>query len=446
MCVWGRLRYAAAPVRTTRRLTPPDSPAQARERLLQVEIPAAILAVLETLDRAGYHGVVVGGAVRDALLGEDGGDWDVASNATPDEVVALFPKTIPTGIEHGTVTVLSGRGEDRHAIELTTFRGEGEYHDGRRPSEVRFLRELVDDLARRDLTINAFAWDPVNRVFTDAFGGLEDLVAGRIRAVGDPATRFAEDGLRTMRAVRFAATMGFALAPETEAAIAGALEVFAKVSRERVRVELVKLLDAREPSLGLEPMARTGLWDRVLAPLAEPVRAEAIAAVDRLPARPMLRLARLLWPVREDRAALEQVVDALKLSRDERARILRLTDLAVDELGLALADGHEEGQDAGADVRRIVAAIERAYLDDAVALLELDDAAQARLTAALDGAALTSKELAIKGRDLIAAGIASPGKQLGELIDALLEWVLDDPTRNHAEALLAEARARAADR
>jgi tRNA nucleotidyltransferase (CCA-adding enzyme) len=428
------------------RLSPPRDAVEARERLLAVAIPPAIMAVLETLDRAGYHGVVVGGAVRDALLGTDGGDWDVASNATPEEVVELFAKTIPTGIEHGTVTVLSGRGEDRHAIELTTFRGEGEYHDGRRPSEVRFLRELVDDLARRDLTINAFAWDPVNAVFTDAFGGLEDLRAGLIRAVGDPATRFAEDGLRTMRAVRFAATMGFALAAETEAAIAGALEVFAKVSRERVRVELVKLLLARRPSLGLEPMARTGLWERVLAPLAEPVLAETIAAVDRLAPRPMLRLARLLWPVRAERAAIEARIEELKLSREERARVLRLTDLVVDELALALSeDGDEDGDEDepdGASIRRIVAQLDRAYLDDACDLLELEHSARRRLDAALDGAALTSKELAIKGRDLIAAEIAAPGKQLGELLEGLLDWVLEDPARNHREQLLAEASAR----
>lgn len=423
----------------TRRLPPPRDGEEARQRLLAAPIPRPILAVLETLDRAGYHGVVVGGAVRDALLGETGGDWDVASNATPQEVIALFPKTIPTGIEHGTVTVMTGRGDDRHAVELTTFRGEGEYHDGRRPSEVRFLRELTDDLARRDLTINAFAWDPVNAVFTDAFGGLEDLRAGLIRAVGDAAVRFAEDGLRTMRAVRFAACMGFTLAPETEAAIAGALPVFDKVSRERVRVELVKLLAASRPSLGLVPMARTGLWDRVLAPLVDPVRSESIAAVDRLPRREMLRLARLLWPVRHERAQLEHTLDQLKLSREERARVLRLTDLAVDELHEAalLTDAS-----AGVCVRRVVAELERGYLEDAIDLLELDAESRTRIDVALSGAALTGKELAIKGRDLIEAKLATPGKQLGELLDGLLEWVIEDPSRNTPEQLHAEAARR----
>lgn len=406
--------------------------------MLRAPIPEAILAVLHTLARAGFHGVVVGGAVRDALLGVGEGDWDVASNATPEEVMRLFPRTIPTGIEHGTVTVMCGRGDDRHAIELTTFRGEGAYHDGRRPSEVRFLRELTDDLARRDLTINAFAWDPVNEVFTDAFGGLEDLRVGLIRAVGDAATRFAEDGLRTMRAVRFAATMGFCLARETEAAIVGALDVFDKVSRERVRVELFKLLGAERPSLGLVPMAGTGLWDRVLAPLEPEVRDEAIVACDRLPPRPVLRLARLLWPVRHDREQVAAIVEALRPSREERTCVLRLTDDVVDEL--ALTAELDDVALRGPALRRLVAALGLAYLDDACALLELDVGRRAAIADALTGAVLTSAQLAIKGRDLIAAGIGKPGPQLGQLIEGLLEWVLDDPSRNEIEQLLDRAR------
>ncbi len=418
----------------THRLPPPRDLDEARERMARAHIPDPILAVLRTLDGAGHHGVVVGGAVRDALLGLDGVDWDVASDATPDEVIRLFPRTIPTGIEHGTVTVLSGRGDQRHAVELTTFRGEGAYHDGRRPSEVTFLRELELDLARRDLTINAFAWDPVNAVFTDAFGGLADLQAGWIRAVGDPTTRFAEDGLRTMRAVRFAATMGFMLEPSTEAAIAGALAIFDRVSRERVRVELVKLLAAERPSLGLWPMARTGLWSRVLADLGEHERAQAIAAVDRMAADPFVRLARLLWPIRAERGPIEALLEALRPSRDERALVLALTAPELEQLD-PLAASHE-----GPALRRVVAKLGRARLDSALDLLALAPERAAIIRAEIEGAALTSKELALKGRDLIAAGVARPGPELGERLEALLEWVLDDPRRNQPDQLLAHAR------
>lgn len=400
----------------------------------QASIPGPIMAVLRTLDAAGHHGVVVGGAVRDALLGLAGKDWDVASDATPDEVMRLFPRTIPTGIEHGTVTVMTGRGDDRHAVELTTFRGEGAYHDGRRPSEVTFLRELVQDLARRDLTINAFAWDPVKEVLTDAFGGLEDLRLGRIRAVGDPATRFAEDGLRTMRALRFAATMGFELDAATEAAIAGALAVFDRVSRERVRVELVKLLAAQRPSLGLRPMARTGLWGRVLAELDAGEREAAIVDVDRMRADPITRLARLLWPIRGERERVATIVDELRPSREERATVLALTEPALERL-----DAHAAAGD-GPALRRLVGALGRPLLEPALDLLGLGLARAEFVRSSLEGAALTSKELALKGRDLIAAGVAKPGPQLGERLDELLAWVIEDPHRNEAATLLARAR------
>ena len=228
------------------------------------------------------------------------------------------------------------------------------------------------------------------------------------------------------------------LAPETESAIAGALEVFAKVSRERVRVELVKMLRAARPSLGLMPMATTGLWAYVLAPLEPLVRDEAIAACDRLPPTHVVRLARLLWPIRHDRETLEYVVNALKPSREERAALLRLTDNCVDELRLAL--------DAESDIRPVAirqaaAAIERRYLDDAARLLELDERGLETLDLALEGAALTGKELAIKGRDLIAAEILKPGRRIGEVLAELLDWVIEDPHRNNRESLIAQARA-----
>ena len=414
---------------------PPQTAEDAAVRLSGVVIPGALLEVAQTLHDAGHEAVLVGGAVRDALIGRPHGDWDLASSATPAEVQALFRRTIPTGIDHGTVTVVHGRGDERLHVEITTFRGEGVYADGRRPSEVRFLRELIDDLARRDFTINAFAWNPITRVFTDAFAGLADLRRGLLRAVGDPAARFGEDGLRAMRAVRLCATLEMRLEADTAGAIGGALDILDRVSRERVHVELFKLLAARRPSLGLEPMAETGIWPRVLGrPGAAEIDA-AISAVELMRPDPVVRLARLLWPLRADRAGIEAIVDGLKPSRDERARVLALTDPAIAPLG-RLRDP--------VAIRRLAAALGRKHLADATDLLAREWAQLVTIEEAVRGAALGVGELAIGGKELVAAGIAAPGPGLGKLLAGLLDWVLEAPERNTADALLAQARALAA--
>src|SRR4051812_41685083 len=171
-------------------------------KLDPARVPQDVLAVLRTLRGAGKQAFLAGGAVRDLLRGAGAQDFDVATNARPEEVQRLFPRTVPTGIQHGTVTVLSGE----HKIEVTTFRGEGPYLDGRRPSSVTFLDDLEGDLARRDFTVNAIAWDPLSDDLRDPFDGVRDLRCRRLRAVGDPIARFGEDGLRPLRAVRFACT------------------------------------------------------------------------------------------------------------------------------------------------------------------------------------------------------------------------------------------------
>ena len=411
------------------RPTLPTTVAEAAEALRGAQVPRDVLSVAHRLAEAGHAGVLVGGAVRDFLLGVEHDDWDLATSATPEEVVALFKRTIPTGMQHGTVTVMVGRGEERQGVEVTTFRGEGAYVDGRRPSEVRFLRELEDDLARRDFTVNAFAWDPVAETFTDSFGGLEDLRAGLVRAVGEPLARFREDGLRTMRGVRFCATLGFALESATETAIPNALDVFDRVSRERVRVELFKLLGARRPSLGLEPMVRTGLWGRVLGEV-EPTPS-LLDAVDAAPADPVSRLARIQWPVRGDRGQIEGVLEGLKPSREERSRVLAATSTHVEALG--------DGETPPA-IRRAVAGLGPKYLKDALTVLDADASFRARVGEACEGAALSGRDLAIKGGELIKAGLIKPGPALGDLLDAMLDRVLDEPALNDRERLLELAR------
>ncbi|MFO0635837.1 MAG: hypothetical protein U0168_23610 [Nannocystaceae bacterium] len=409
-------------------------------RLSAATVPAEILEVAQCLQDRGHAAVLVGGAVRDVLLGLPADDWDLATSARPEEVQAAFRRTIPTGIEHGTVTVLvrgrggkSREGHEAHVpVEVTTFRGEGAYIDGRRPSAITFLRDLVEDLARRDFTVNAFAWDPIARRFDDPFDGLADLRAGVLRAVGEPARRFGEDGLRTMRAVRLCATRSLRLEPQTEGAIAGALEVLAKVSRERVHVELVKLLGAPQPSAGLVPMARTGIWPLVLPPLGDDVRSDAIAAVDGLPRDAVLRLARLLWPIAaDDPHAITTALDGLRHGRAERARLDAL--LGAGALALVRAGTPVE-------LRRAAAALGRAHVDDVGRIAALPADARVRVDAALQGAALAVDELALRARDLIARGLATPGPALGALVRRLLDAVLEDPTRNQPESLAALAR------
>jgi tRNA nucleotidyltransferase (CCA-adding enzyme) len=413
---------------------PPDADAAAR-RLADAEVPPAIVSVVSELQNGGFAAVLVGGAVRDALRGQPVADWDVATSATPDEVMARFARTIPTGIEHGTVTVLVRvGGGDPEPIEVTTFRGEGAYADGRRPDSVVFHRSLVEDLARRDLTVNAFAWDPVAEVFTDPFGGLDDLRDGLIRAVGDPKQRFIEDGLRTMRAIRFCATLSMTLDPETADAIPDALHVLARVSRERVRVELLKLLAAPEPSRGLVPMYETGMWPLVLPELDDHEREAAIDAVDAMPPRPITRLARLLYPRRGRPDVIESALDELKPSRAQRKTVSSLCSDATSALARAEADE---------DIRRAVARLGREYLEDALQLLAAGEARRAQVRTACAGAPLSVGELAISGGELIAGGLIDKGPQVGESLRRLLDAVLADPSLNTREALLTLARATA---
>ena len=395
-------------------------------------IPPALLEVAQILHDADHEVVLVGGAVRDALLGRPQGDWDLATSATPEEVQRLFRRTIPTGIEHGTITVVHGRGEERVLTEVTTFRGEGLYRDGRRPSEVRFLRDLGEDLARRDFTINAFAWNPITRVFTDKFEGLGDLRRGILRAVGDAGQRFQEDGLRAMRAVRLCAALEYRLDPDTAAAISGALPTLAQVSGERVHVELFKMLAARRPSLGLEPMAETGIWELLFGPMAAADIDAAISAVELMRPDPAVRLARLLWPLRAERKRIEAIVEKLKPSRDERVRIRALTDPTIAPL-TRLREPEA--------IRRLAAALGRRHLADATDMLAREWAQVVTIEEACRDAALAVGELAIGGQAMVDAGIAGPGPGLGRLLGQLLDWVLAAPERNTSEALLAHARA-----
>jgi tRNA nucleotidyltransferase/poly(A) polymerase len=230
-----------------------------------MRIPRVVRDLAAEFRAAGFQCHLVGGAVRDILLGRPHTDFDIATDARPDQVIPLFRRVIPTGIRHGTVTVhFHGT-----TFEVTTFRTEAEYGDGRRPDSVTFTPSIIDDLARRDFTINAIAYDLLTDQVADPHEGRIDLRKGVLRAIGDAAERFREDGLRPLRACRFAAQLGFKVDEATRAAIPGSLDILAKVSAERVRDEILKILQTPLPSVGLALMRETGILKVVLPELLE---------------------------------------------------------------------------------------------------------------------------------------------------------------------------------
>jgi tRNA nucleotidyltransferase (CCA-adding enzyme) len=440
-------------------------------------VPTDVRDVAARLAESGHRSWIVGGCVRDAILGRPIGDWDLATSARPEEVLKLFRKAIPTGIEHGTVTVVT-RG--RH-VEVTTLRGEATYSDGRRPDAVHFVDDIAADLARRDFTINAIAVDTTTGALVDPFGGQRDLAARVLRAVGTAEERFAEDGLRCLRAARFVATLEVDLDPATERGIGSALGTYAKVSAERVRDEWMKTMKARRPSRAFEVMRASGMLGVTCPELLESVGCtqnrhhaydvwgHAMACLDAAPAAPVLRVAALLHDVGKPRSRAfsektsdytfydherigaeiaDPILRRLRFSNDERTRVVALVrhhlvcwepswsdaalrrwvrrvspELLEDLYALCLADADGKGKDPRPEHERIAGL--RAHVE--------------RLMA--ESHAFRTKDLAVSGHDLMRVFGRAPGPWLGRLLEGLLERVLDDPSLNTPERLLEAARA-----
>jgi len=420
--------------------------------LARAKLPAPLLEVLRRLGGAGHRSWIVGGAVRDLLLHRprEASDFDVATPATPREVMALFPKVVPTGVEHGTVTVLAGG----LAIEVTTFRGEGPYVDGRRPESVTFHRDLEADLARRDFTMNALAWDPLAGEFRDPHAGRADMARRIVRAVGVAEERFAEDGLRPVRAVRFAAQLGYGLAPATRRAIPAALPVVRKVAIERISEELSRLVVAPDAARAMALARATGLLEVVLPALA------------RMPPAALEHAAKVLARVPPDLALrFAALLHVLPAAEAERMLVeLRQPRRVSDEVAVLLwAHACRAATPAGklprssAEVRRLLS---RAGPQRADALLALAQAEASALPAprarparaevkelqeeiAQIGRArppLMAQDLALDGRAAMRALGIGPGPEIGEALRHLLDRVLEDPGMNAPDALEAELR------
>jgi tRNA nucleotidyltransferase (CCA-adding enzyme) len=440
-------------------------------------IPDDVRGVCERLRAAGHQAHLVGGGIRDLLLGRTPNDFDVATNAHPPQVMSLFGSrfAIPTGLQHGTVTVVTQAPTGPRHVEVTTFRGEGAYVDGRRPSSVSYVGSLEEDLSRRDFTMNAIGFDPTSGVLTDPFDGQGDLKLRRVRAVGDPLARFREDGLRPMRAVRQAAQLGFTVDPPTLDAIAPTLDVFRKVSIERVRDEMLKLLGAPRPSVGLELMRVTGLLAEVLPEVLEgfgvtqnrfhkhDVYAHTLAVVDATAGDGITRLGALLHDIGKPRARQPRegapgeysffkheyvgadMADAVcrrwKLSNAERERIVALVANHMFFYTPDWTDG---------TVRRFVKRVGPEVLPALFAIREGDIAGRGfgedpegelgelrrRIaTVAAEDAAMRVGDLALGGRDVMRILGIAPGRHIGVFLERLLDRVLDQPELNNPTEL-----------
>jgi tRNA nucleotidyltransferase (CCA-adding enzyme) len=437
------------------------------EARVDLEPPRAVVAIARRLDERGFEAWAVGGAVRDNLIGRSGSDWDLATDATPDQVRRVFRRTVPIGIEHGTVGVLAG---DAVMYEVTTFRQDVET-DGRH-AVVRFAKTLEEDLARRDFTINAVAWNPITHEFRDPFGGAADLGVGVLRTVGDPERRFAEDYLRVLRALRFAGHFGLRIDDDTRRALTDAVTHLDILSPERIREEIVKVLSkTRLASDTLELYADTGVLARLLPELEATRGLEvhdgtdawqlAIRSVDAVPrTRLRLRLASLLhtvgYPLAKARdlrggfrytgnermgaRAAEAILNRLRSSNAETARVVAIVAHQSDLFPPDAPDAAvrrwlaDVGPDLVNDLFRLriarqrAAPIERAQDD----IIERWRIAHRIIH---EDPALTVDRLAIDGNDLRDAGL-EPGPRFGEILRDLLLRVIDDPVLNDRATLL----------
>lgn len=287
-----------------------------------MKLPAYVKNCIEALDSAGFSAYAVGGAVRDSLLGTTPSDWDVTTSANPEQTLEVFSnkRTIPTGIKHGTVTVLFEENEKSVPIEITTFRIDGQYLDSRHPESVSFSHDVRDDLSRRDFTVNAMAYNE-NEGLIDIFGGADDLKNKIIRTVGDPKVRFTEDALRILRAFRFSAQLGFEIESNTLIGAQKCAHLLKNIARERVSAEFKKLLIASDPSYAISKTVELGVWSEVFDGIDAP-GTEVISKIGSLPPSFELRLACLISELGEvSRSAL---LSSLRLSNDENRLVLRL--------------------------------------------------------------------------------------------------------------------------
>lgn len=440
---------------------------------IRIVIPVKAQAIIDTLTAAGYEAYVVGGCVRDSILGRKPQDWDITTSAKPGQVKRLFPRTIDTGLQHGTVTVM----QDREGFEVTTYRIDGKYEDCRHPEEVIFTPDLEEDLKRRDFTVNAMAYNEKEGL-VDLFGGMEDIRRGIVRCVGDPLERFGEDALRILRAVRFSAQLGYGIDDGTKEGIRKLAPSLQKISAERIQMELVKLITSDHPD-DLRTAYELGVT-KVFFPEFDvameteqnhphhmyTVGEHTLHSLNYVKPDKKLRLAMLLHDIGKP-VTLERDEDGVthfyghpaageKMAKNFLRRLRFDNDTIYKVCKLVLY--HDYGNSVEPDMRIVRRAVNQIGEDAFPALfevkradvlaqsnymrqekLELIDRWQEMYRQVKEqNQCVSLKGLAVSGSDLIEAGW-KPGKELGIVLQKLLEMVLEDSRRNTAEILLAEA-------
>lgn len=435
---------------------------------MRIELPEKVREIIDTLHAKGFEAYAVGGCVRDSILGRVPDDWDITTSATPLETKSLFKRTFDTGIEHGTITVLI----DKDAFEVTTYRVDGEYEDSRHPKEVTFTRSLSEDLLRRDFTINAMAYNDKEGL-VDIFGGIQDLENKTIRCVGNAEARFGEDALRILRAVRFAAQLGFEIEEETRQGIIKLAPTLANISAERIQVELIKMLVSPNPEL-LRTAYELGITKVIMPEFDEMMATEqetphhmysvgehTLKAIGLVRPDKVLRLTMLFHDIAKPlmKTIDENGVAHFKMHDvkgvDMTKAILRRLKFDNDTLGKVtkLVQFHDYRIPAEPKrVRKAMNKIGEELFPYYLEVREADTLAQSeymreeklqniREMEACYQEILAKKEcvslktLAVTGSDLIADGM-QPGKEIGYVLNTLLEKVIENPELNTRETLL----------
>ncbi len=443
---------------------------------MNIVLPQDVIKIIERLESCGHEAYAVGGCVRDSILGKEPADWDITTSASPEEVKALFTHTIDTGIAHGTVTIMCGK----CGYEVTTYRIDGEYKDGRHPESVAFTNLLSEDLRRRDFTINAMAYNQTEGL-VDLFDGMQDLQDGVIRCVGEATERFFEDALRMLRAVRFAAQLGFSIDKATYDAICALAPTIARVSMERIMVELVKLLTSAHPE-EMRTVYACGLTGIFLpefdAMMETPqhtvhhqysVGEHTIHALMAVPADRVLRLTMLFHDVAKpvcrttDEAGNDHFYGHPEIGAEMTGQILRRLKFDNDTIRsvkrlVRFHDMRPVLQEK--NVRRSIVKMGLESFPEIFAVKRADTLAQSmymrqqKLDAIDQFEALydrimekqvcvQKKDLALNGKDLLDLGVPQ-GKKVGEILDLLFTQVIEEPAKNTREELLAEAKRLAA--